>query len=115
MQTGPNSVQALNLVTFHPYSDFLLHNMGALGDGIHQGIGTGPEMRTAPLWGLRKLPFFLHDGRATTVHQAIQLHDGQGLGAEPVPGSSDCRPAGGAGVFEHAVIVVTALATVMIW
>lgn len=81
MQTGPNSVQALNLVTFHPYSDFLLHNMGALGDGIHQGIGTGPEMRTAPLWGLRKLPFFLHDGRATTVHQAIQLHDGQGLGA----------------------------------
>lgn len=78
MRTGPNEVKALDRVTFHPYSDFLLHDMGKLGDGIEQGWGTGKEMRTAPLWGLRELPFFLHDGRAKTVKEAIQLHDGQG-------------------------------------
>lgn len=78
MRTGPNEVKALDRVTFHPYSDFLLHDMGKLGDGIEQGWGTGQEMRTAPLWGLRELPFFLHDGRAKTVKEAIQLHDGQG-------------------------------------
>lgn len=35
-------------------------------------------MRTAPLWGLRALPSFLHDGRAETVKQAILMHAGQG-------------------------------------
>jgi CxxC motif-containing protein (DUF1111 family) len=38
-------------------------------------------MRTAPLWGLRELPFYLHDGRAETVDEAIRWHDGQGRGA----------------------------------
>jgi CxxC motif-containing protein (DUF1111 family) len=61
-----------------PYSDFLLHDMGTLGDGIVQGRATGREMRTAPLWGLRELPFYLHDGRAKTVTEAILRHDGQG-------------------------------------
>lgn len=65
-------------VVFHPFSDFLLHDMGPLGDGIEQGTAAGREMRTAPLWGLRELPFFLHDGRAETVEEAILLHDGQG-------------------------------------
>jgi CxxC motif-containing protein (DUF1111 family) len=68
-------------VAFHPYSDFLLHNMGRLGDGIEQGTASGREMRTAPLWGLREQPFFLHDGRADTVEEAILLHDGQAGGA----------------------------------
>ncbi len=81
MRTGHNEVRALDRVTFHPYSDFLLHDMGALGDGIEQGWATGSEMRTAPLWGLRELPFYLHDGRAKTVDEAIRLHDGQGRGA----------------------------------
>lgn len=78
MRTGPNPVRALDRVVFHPYSDFLLHDMGVLGDGIQQGRATGREMRTAPLWGLRELPFFLHDGRARTVEQAILMHQGQG-------------------------------------
>jgi CxxC motif-containing protein (DUF1111 family) len=78
MRTGSNEVKALDRVTFHPYSDFLLHDMGKLGDGIEQGWGTGKEMRTAPLWGLRELPFFLHDGRAKSVEEAIRMHDGQG-------------------------------------
>jgi CxxC motif-containing protein (DUF1111 family) len=78
MQTGPSPVAALNHVQFHPFSDFLLHDMGSLGDGIVQG-GTGAtEMRTAPLWGLRNVSAFLHDGRATTVEAAILAHDGQG-------------------------------------
>lgn len=81
LRTGPNSVQALHMVEFNPYSDFLLHDMGSLGDGIEQGRATGREMRTAPLWGLRKLPFFLHDGRARNVFEAILLHDGQGRAA----------------------------------
>ncbi|HEY1434105.1 MAG TPA: di-heme oxidoredictase family protein [Thermoanaerobaculia bacterium] len=77
MRTGPNGVAALNKVVFHPYSDFLLHDMGALGDGITQNLATGHLMRTAPLWGARKLTTFLHDGRATTLDAAILAHDGQ--------------------------------------
>ena len=81
LQTGPNANPALNRVTYHPYSDFLLHDMGPLADGIAQD-GAGPrEMRTPPLWGLRGTARFLHDGRATTMEAAIEAHDGQGLSA----------------------------------
>ncbi len=79
--TGPNAVAALNNVTFAPYSDFLLHNMGSLGDGIVQNTAGPTEMRTAPLWGLRFETSFLHDGRASTPTQAILSHAGQGLAA----------------------------------
>jgi CxxC motif-containing protein (DUF1111 family) len=78
LQTGPNPIKALDKVTFSPYSDFLLHDMGSLGDGIAQGDAKGNEMRTAPLWGVRMLPAFLHDGRASTIPDAILEHDGQG-------------------------------------
>src|SRR5262245_11207564 len=63
LRTGPNPVGALNKVYFNPYSDFLLHDMGSLGDGITQNKATGKLMRTSPLWGLRKIETFLHDGR----------------------------------------------------
>jgi CxxC motif-containing protein (DUF1111 family) len=76
--TGPSPIHALHRVAFHPYSDFLLHDMGSLGDGITQNEATGRLMRTAPLWGLRKITTFLHDGRATTLEAAIAAHDGQG-------------------------------------
>jgi CxxC motif-containing protein (DUF1111 family) len=75
--TGPNSIGALNRVRFQPFSDFLLHDMGSLGDGIAQSAATTTQMRTAPLWGLRLFTTFLHDGRATTVSDAILAHDGQ--------------------------------------
>lgn len=78
LRTGHNEVHALNHVTFHPYSDFLLHDMGSLGDGIVQNRGRGSDMRTAPLWGLRTQPSFLHDGRASTIEDAILMHEGQG-------------------------------------
>jgi mono/diheme cytochrome c family protein len=64
--------------TFHPYSDFLLHDMGSLGDGITSGTAGPTMMRTVPLWGLRARSQLLHDGRAADIPTAIKLHDGQG-------------------------------------
>jgi CxxC motif-containing protein (DUF1111 family) len=78
LTTGPNSIPQLNEVTFFPFSDFLLHDMGSLGDGIAQAGAGQTEMRTAPLWGARVLTSFLHDGRASTLSQAILAHAGQG-------------------------------------
>ena len=52
--------------------------MGSLGDGIPQGISTGREMRTRPLWGLRYRAKYLHDARASTLEEAILAHEGQG-------------------------------------
>jgi len=77
LRTGANAVAALNKVIYHPFSDFLLHDMGALGDGITQNQATGRLMRTQPLWGLRTQAMLLHDGRATTIIDAIRAHDGQ--------------------------------------
>lgn len=81
LETGASPIAALSHVTFHPYSDFLLHDMGSLGDGIQQNGATGNLMRTAPLWGLRQVTTFLHDGRATSVTSAILAHEGQGQAA----------------------------------
>ncbi|HEX4386224.1 MAG TPA: di-heme oxidoredictase family protein [Myxococcales bacterium] len=78
LTAGPSAMADINNATFHPYSDFLLHDMGALGDGIVQGSAGPTQMRTAPLWGLRYEATFLHDGRAASVDQAIRGHDGQG-------------------------------------
>ena len=79
MMTGPNSVQALSFKEVNLYSDLLLHDMGGLGDGIVQGTAGAREMKTAPLWGLRASAPYLHDGRALSVDQAIQAHDGEAL------------------------------------
>ena len=38
-------------------------------------------MRTAPLWGVRVITSFLHDGRASTLSEAILAHAGQGQAA----------------------------------
>ena len=67
--------------TFHPFSDFLLHDMGSLGDGITSGAAGPRMMRTAPLWGVRAKSKLLHDGRASTIAEAVDFHDGQGAGA----------------------------------
>lgn len=85
--TGPSPVAALANKTIHPYSDFLLHDMGtSLGDGIVQGYATETEMKTPPLWGLRSRAEtgLLHDGRATggapaqNLRDSILAHDGEG-------------------------------------
>ncbi len=60
------------------YSDLLLHDMGpALDDKIVQGEATGVDWRTTPLIGLGLRSRYLHDGRATTLHQAIVAHGGE--------------------------------------
>jgi CxxC motif-containing protein (DUF1111 family) len=79
--TGSNPIASLDRKTYHPYSDFLLHDMGSLGDNLEMGNSTGTEMRTTPLWGLRFLNNYLHDNRARTLDQAILAHDGQARGA----------------------------------
>jgi CxxC motif-containing protein (DUF1111 family) len=76
--TGSSPIAALSNQTFHPYSDFLLHDMGKLGDGIPLGGAAGGEFRTAPLWGVNQITSFLHDGSASSVSAAIEAHDGQG-------------------------------------
>jgi CxxC motif-containing protein (DUF1111 family) len=70
-----------------PYSDFLLHDMGpGLADNRPEWDATGQEWRTAPLWGIGMTetvsgtPFYLHDGRARTLLEAILWHGGE---AEP--------------------------------
>jgi len=84
MSTGVLS-PALANKEIKPYSDFLLHDMGALGDGIVDGIATEQLMKTSPLWGLwpRAAVSLLHDGSATggsevaNITAAIQAHDGE--------------------------------------
>ena len=78
LTTGSSPVAALSWKQFHPYSDFLLHSMGTLADNIPLGGARGDEFRTAPLWGASQLTSFLHDGRAASVAEAVQAHDGQG-------------------------------------
>jgi CxxC motif-containing protein (DUF1111 family) len=80
LRTGQSSISALSYKRFRPYSDFLLHDMGTLGDGIGaQGRADLREMRTSPLWGLRfaDQKALLHDGRAHSIEEAIRFHDGQ--------------------------------------
>jgi CxxC motif-containing protein (DUF1111 family) len=75
LTTGMAKSPAMSNVTYHPFSDFAIHHMGSrLSDGVNQG-GAGPDQfRTAPLWGLGQRLFFLHDGRASDLLQAIQAH-----------------------------------------
>jgi CxxC motif-containing protein (DUF1111 family) len=76
--------------TIHPYSDFLLHDMGSeimgvgLNDNYVSGLARGNEWRTTPLWGIglqEKVnghTYFLHDGRARNLTEAILWHGGEG-------------------------------------
>ena len=65
----------------HPYSDFLLHDIGT-GDGIPVLPGaafasTAAQIRTAPLWALRTRNRLMHDGLSFTKQEAISRHAGQ--------------------------------------
>jgi len=76
--------------TIHPYSDFLLHDMGSeimgvgLNDNYVSGLARGNEWRTTPLWGIglqervNGHTYFLHDGRARNFTEAILWHGGEG-------------------------------------
>lgn len=63
------------------YTDFLLHDMGPdLADAC-LGLASPSEFRTEPLMGTRLMTQFLHDGRAKTLEEAIELHGGEAAGA----------------------------------
>lgn len=71
-----------------PYTDLLLHDMGeGLADGRPEWQATGREWRTAPLWGIGLTEtvnghtFFLHDGRARNLLEAILWHGGEAQAA----------------------------------
>ena len=76
---------ALGNKIIHPYSDFLLHDIGT-GDGIPvlplpEYATTANQIRTAPLWALRTRNRLMHDGLSLTKQDAIQRHAGQAAGA----------------------------------
>jgi CxxC motif-containing protein (DUF1111 family) len=70
--------EALGDKIIHPFGDFLLHDIGT-GDGIVQ-VGpqdTANKLRTAPLWGLRTKPRFMHDLKSLSLEDAITRHKGE--------------------------------------
>jgi CxxC motif-containing protein (DUF1111 family) len=71
---------ALGNKIIHPYSDFLLHDVGT-GDGIVQngGQGTANMVRTAPLWGMRTHDRLMHDGETFTRNNAILRHSNEAV------------------------------------
>jgi hypothetical protein len=76
---------ALSNVTFSPFSDFAIHNMGTgLADGVTQGNAGPQQFRTAPLWGVGQRLFFLHDGRTSDLTAAIAAHSSSGSEANTV-------------------------------
>ena len=81
LYTGDNPIPALSRKEFAAYTDLLLHDMGPALADICFGLATPSEFRTEPLMGLRFGTHFLHDGRANTPEQAIQMHAGEGARA----------------------------------
>ncbi|HXG65215.1 MAG TPA: di-heme oxidoredictase family protein [Blastocatellia bacterium] len=69
---------ALGNKRIHPFSDFLLHDVGT-GDGIVQNgpQSTRNKLRTPPLWGLRTRNRLMHDGESLTRNEAILRHAGE--------------------------------------
>ncbi len=87
-RTGPSEVAALAAQDIYPFTDLLLHDMGPdLADGRPDGQASGSEWRTPPLWGLglndvvNGHDYYLHDGRARSVEEAILWHGGEAASA----------------------------------
>jgi CxxC motif-containing protein (DUF1111 family) len=89
MRTGWHEIEPLRNRDVPIYSDLLIHDLGdGLADNRPDGSADGREWRTAPLWGMRLVREFLngamllmHDGRARSVEEAIDLHGGEAAGA----------------------------------
>ena len=84
MRTGNHSIAAISNIVIQPFSDLLLHDMGpGLADGRPDFDATGDEWRTPPLWGIGLtetvggVAAYLHDGRASTLLEAIFFHGGE--------------------------------------
>ena len=85
LTTGYSPIAALSNQTINPFTDLLVHDMGpGLDDNYTEGNAKTSEWRTTPLWGLglgRNVQggnlYLLHDGRAHSIQQAVQLHGGE--------------------------------------
>jgi len=82
--TGQHEIAALSQQRIWPYTDLLVHDMGPdLADDRPDYEASGSGWRTSPLWGLNLLQtvngyqFFLHDGRARDLAEAILWHGGE--------------------------------------
>jgi len=90
LTTGYSPIDGLAYQQFHPFTDLLVHDMGpGLDDGYTEGDAKTSEWRTAPLWGLGLAPgvqggsyYLLHDGRAHSIEQAIEMHGGEAAVSE---------------------------------
>ena len=81
LRTGDNPIAALRHKEVAAYTDLLLHDMGPKLADICFGLATPSEFRTEPLMGMRLVTHFLHDGRANSPEQAVEMHDGEGARA----------------------------------
>ena len=85
MQTGVDvTLKQISNQRIHPYTDLLLHDMGpGLADNRPDFLANGNEWKTPALWGIglfektNGTAFYLHDGRARTIEEAILWHDGE--------------------------------------
>ena len=90
LETGIHPmIPALSKQTIRPYTDLLLHDMGdGLADGRPDFQATGNEWRTPPLWGIGLIEtvnghtYYLHDGRARNLMEAILWHGGEAEAAK---------------------------------
>lgn len=87
--SGDNPMTLLVNTVIHPYTDMLLHDMGAgLADNRPTFSATGRQWRTPPLWGIGLVPIvdpagqYLHDGRARNLMEAIMWHGGEAYNAK---------------------------------
>ncbi|MBK6489769.1 MAG: thiol oxidoreductase [Gemmatimonadetes bacterium] len=86
LRAGRSDIPQISGALFSPYTDLLLHDMGSeLDDGYTEGDAAPSEWRTAPLWGIGLVEraqgggaHYLHDGRATSLPDAIRFHGGEG-------------------------------------
>ncbi|HAS6052525.1 di-heme oxidoredictase family protein [Vibrio vulnificus] len=83
------ALPALSEQTIHPYTDLLLHDMGSgLADNRPEYLANGQEWRTPPLWGIgytqevNDHTYFLHDGRARNLMEAVLWHGGEAEAAK---------------------------------
>ena len=84
MKTGKTDIQALSDQTIYAYTDMLLHDMGEdMADNRPDFLADGNEWKTRPLWGIGLVEtvhgytYYLHDGRAKTLEEAILWHAGE--------------------------------------
>ena len=85
LTTGYSPIASLSFQTINPFTDLLVHDMGpGLDDHYTEGSAQTSEWRTTPLWGLGLAGnvqggnvYLMHDGRAHSIAQAIQMHGGE--------------------------------------